>query len=58
MFVDDALFHQCGPKQIKIRVFEITSNARIWFQMDGVVGNPVGGCQAQTTESGHMLVTS
>ena len=33
MFVAGALLYQCSQKQIKMCMFEITSNARIWFQM-------------------------
>ena len=55
MFVAGALLYQSSHKQIKICMFEITSDARI---SNGVVGNPAGGCHAQTIESGHTLVTS
>ena len=33
MFVAGALLYQSSQKQIKICMFEITSDARIWFQM-------------------------
>ena len=33
MFVAVALVYQSSQKQIKICIFEITSDARIWFQM-------------------------
>ena len=41
MFVAGALLYQSSPKQIKIRMFEITSDARIWFQMALSVTLPV-----------------
>ena len=40
-------------------MFEITSDARIWFQIASwPVSNPASGCQAHTIESGHTVVTS
>ena len=41
MFVAGALHYQSIPKQIKISMFEVTSDARIWFQMASWATLPV-----------------
>ena len=41
MFVAGALLYQSSPKEIKICMFEITSDARIWFQMASSATLPV-----------------
>ena len=57
MFVSGALLYLSSPKQIKMCMFEIMFDARIWFQM-AVMGNAASGCLAQTIESGHTFVMS
>ena len=50
MFVTGALRYQSSQKQIKICMFEITSDARIWFQMTSWATLPVAVMHKQLSQ--------